>query len=117
MKAPEEVAKLSVVKSSHMCLRAWKGKQQLEECVKGKEGWAEQILGKRPVPDETEEGAEGIIRPFGSLGSNRQLTKSSCHLCPHLPLGHLLQEVLQHLNKPFFLWAPLNVYFVVFYLL
>lgn len=31
---------MSVVKSSHMCLRAWKGKQQLEECVKGKECWA-----------------------------------------------------------------------------
>lgn len=41
MKAPEEVAMLSMVKSSHMCLRAWKGKQQLEECVKGKEGWLE----------------------------------------------------------------------------
>lgn len=83
-------------------------------------GWAEQILGNKPVPDETEEGAEGILRPFGSLGNDGlTVTESSYHLCSYLPLGHLLQEALQHLamlSKPFFLWAPLNGYFVVFLL-
>lgn len=48
------------------------GQQQLEECVKGKEGWARlswSSPGNRLVLDETEEWAGAIIGPFGRFGS------------------------------------------------
>lgn len=56
MKAAKEVAMLSVVKSSHMCLLGWRGEQQLEECVKGKENRAGPLL-EQAFPDETKRGA------------------------------------------------------------